>query len=565
MSSLILPSRFTRQPQQKVGIDRNNPISRGIIAPFPQFGSTDRYGDVYVEHSQNSYTTKASNAIGVGRKYTANGYNGSSIISFILNQPSAVTRTTMIVGIRGAFSAFSPVIAASNQARVDFDSSGFLQIISNLATTTTTNSSAVGEPFVAFLSGKQTPSGFQAVDLNGFGEVSTVDNSGWSINQPFYVYGGRLGWGGSNHQINAVVVWGRGLTQQERISLAQNPWQLFKRQQRYLFSPVSGGGPITGAILESLGFSESYIAAVLSLASMIESSTAIDAPAASYQTLAAASETVTSTDSQAASYSTQASDVEAVTSVDSQAADSSSSAATIESGSAVDTPAATATMLAASTESAAATDSQNGFNSAGDSVITETAAASDTPAALASMLAATDEVVTATDSPAATATMLAATAETATAVDSPSGSKTTAAAVSDTLTAVDLISALREVTSSALEALTATDSQNGFTGSFQSVIESLSALDTVAASLTATAAITEAAAALDAAIGTLAQSVGVNESGAIADIINAYIGLIVEIAKKGNFLLTKVGQRWVVISPDKQVVRPRRKTILTKE
>lgn len=228
MPVLLIPNVRTSQPSEPTGIDLSNAVTSGVkLAMRSLADPAMSFGAGTVAHNANSVLR--GTAKGLARKYTFSGFAAN--YSTFSNSPNTAKSCYMLQGIRGADSS-SNYFAVIPSAKVGIATDG--RIYFNYAATNnfTTKTIAVGAPFTVFFWGQD----HDIVSLDLDGEVITyTDASGWGGVNFIDIIGGDAPNGSSNHTILSVVGWNRYLSAAERVSLRNNPWQVFEPEVIPLF------------------------------------------------------------------------------------------------------------------------------------------------------------------------------------------------------------------------------------------------------------------------------------------------------------------------------------------
>jgi hypothetical protein len=255
--ALLRPTVWTQQPQQAVGIDWSNPITRGL-----QFAITPT---VTLPFSDSSIKTASRN--GIAYDY------GASRQTQVAHQPGMqlTGALTLVVGCRArTFSNYSPLISKTDSAdtnqpfelRLGDSATGAGLSVARANTSVkvfTVGGSAVTAN-TDLLIATTFPSGLiEAVPTFYYGQLGgslTINaspapaggGSGAATDIGGKIYVGRRA--GGVTQLDGLIYFSYGfnrvLSAAEIRSLSANPWQIFAPIRRQLFVADAGGGGVTG-------------------------------------------------------------------------------------------------------------------------------------------------------------------------------------------------------------------------------------------------------------------------------------------------------------------------------
>jgi hypothetical protein len=250
--SLIQRIPWRQQPQIAVGIDWNNPVSRGIAqgivaSPFRDITS-DR------KATQN---TSISNV--------ASGFVGQHLLGATgyINTPTSVDAgpwTIITYAVKTSASGIAAAIAThsdTGQANSTYDRSLFIgsdNSVRSYIYDGAQKSSAIGAvltgvPF--FAAATSTGSVLNSWFNNYKSPDIATSNSGfagYSAPKLIIGYGGGGTAGGGSYALTSdvtaafVIKYNRVLSDLELVSIFANPWQLFAPLPRRIWAPVSAGG-----------------------------------------------------------------------------------------------------------------------------------------------------------------------------------------------------------------------------------------------------------------------------------------------------------------------------------
>lgn len=277
MTRLILPGRFSSQPQYAAQIDRANPLSRGLIDVFnPAVGPF--FGGVAA-----NIMTPITNPVGVhGRAF---GYDGSgsnhnkaaasigglaegTMLAIVV--PASTTSTTRSIFGYGNSSGANPLFfigqgGSSGQvtfwARDGASSSQQMQVAGG-------SQWANGTP--AILVGTRSQSGnYHKLWINRTQLSSAAATTLAATTFDRTTVGGltrnsfALGWPGA---VYLVLAWNRGMSDAEVRELVDNPWQVFKAPERRIWVEPVVGGAASGV----LAWTEESDAAALAATALVD-------------------------------------------------------------------------------------------------------------------------------------------------------------------------------------------------------------------------------------------------------------------------------------------------------
>jgi hypothetical protein len=264
MGALLLPSRLRQQPQQTVRLDRNNPLTKGIVLAWAGTPSANRDASGGRVATVTGPPAQAAYAQGLGPLFT-----GAEYIDFPSFGPELASTTTGSVGwIQqpvGASSYHTPIQFWPNGAGMPFliyesvSDSSYYFVAGTRGSNAANFSSQVGamvngqvDSFLLTANGtfaSTTASDYMLFrNQKKFTSSSTQSFSGSSVTTT------RIGAGagsGDNYKgiIGYVVFWNRILSDSEALSFNANPWQIFEAPAQRLWLPSAGAGSntLTGA------------------------------------------------------------------------------------------------------------------------------------------------------------------------------------------------------------------------------------------------------------------------------------------------------------------------------
>lgn len=249
----------------------------GLSSAFPSIAyPKPAYGEGSVNNPVNTNNSIQSTRIGVGRKYIDNGgyndYQAGTLSGF--SNFNATGQTIMIQGIRGAYSANDGYILddSSTSTNLYFTSSGQLAYSFGAGSGATTKTVAVGAPYTIFMQGMGVSAVSILVDLNG-DVVSSADAVGWALGTMPDKLAQRAGFSSMSGYIIAITRWKRFLRADERQLLRDNPWRIYRKDNRILPVMDVVRGPALTRQSRLLGTSSGSASAVSTLSGLRKSLT----------------------------------------------------------------------------------------------------------------------------------------------------------------------------------------------------------------------------------------------------------------------------------------------------
>lgn len=261
MATIINSTSWTSQPQQAVGIDWSNPITRGLAAAL-NYSGFDNVGGLTLSRSGTLSVSPTSAGLSSGSSGTA---------YFSLSTRNIVAPTNTAFSVVGTFRANNATQTNKYIAYLR-DSGG------------TGNQAAVIFGYVANkieffapqFTGADPRTGSQITvpDTNPHTFAYCYDGSNWSgyidgvqvfsVSRTFScnvantnLVSTLLSANGSNTLDGSIIQWStfnRGLSPSEARSITANPWQIFKPLPRRIFAPA----PIAGGLYTLTAQSGSY-------------------------------------------------------------------------------------------------------------------------------------------------------------------------------------------------------------------------------------------------------------------------------------------------------------------
>lgn len=239
--------RRNRQPQARVGIDRGNPITRGLVTVV-RSDQTGPYNDLV---GVNNGAASATLAVSQSSKFQGRRFPGSAYIDLGNNASLYPTEFTLLSvffvdnsnpgGNQDLFSTHwsqTGYVLGVGSGSVNFT------LGSTGGWVTASRAIVGGVPYAAVATNSSTS---QAMALYVDGQKSTASYSGYSYSngaQNGYIGDSQLYGNFVTGVIALTALWSRALTDSEARSLSENPWQLFapQRTARIYSFPTAGGG-----------------------------------------------------------------------------------------------------------------------------------------------------------------------------------------------------------------------------------------------------------------------------------------------------------------------------------
>lgn len=450
MSNLILPNRFTSQPQYPAPIDWRNPITRGIISAQSGLGFDHVTGaGAYLD------------ATAISHPVTSKGVGFSASSTNRLSFPVVPYPLVNISGVNGTFNDSLLYIgtpetadwnAGNNNHGLGFTANGSNHGFANSYNTST--ASGALWTGVATVIGVSNAGPYAASSV----WVDGVQKTGLGLyTTPISANTSQITSASGQTGILSVR-WIRPLTTAEVASLTANPWQIFKAPQRRIW--VAGTGTVwnvsisesvslsealsaiagfQGVQSEALTLTESQSATNLAVVSASESIALADAPSSGVATGASISEAMALVESITAALNAAASVAESIALSETSSAAASFSAAIAESVTLADSLAASAQFSAVMAEALALADTSSTSGQVISATISESMALVDTWAATAALSAAIVEAGALTDSVQATAQFGVVQVETLALTESPAAGTVWTVSISELMTLADVV------------------------------------------------------------------------------------------------------------------------------
>lgn len=250
MSNLILPQKWTSQPQTPVEIDWSNPITRGFLKAF--IPSTSK---AILKGSAPSYLLKPS--------VTGIGYSGKRTVAYWEASPTALISgnptwsivlsvVSADVGIAGGLGLYCERPNATQIVKIagSTGGSGVAEFVcrdasGNLAIITSSKVVNDGKPHVLAFTRVASNSHIGYVDGINVGASSTNVNGSFGATDALIGADKANDSADFNGAIPLVSLWNRALSATEIKSLSDNPWQIFKAQSRRIWVGGVAGGDVT--------------------------------------------------------------------------------------------------------------------------------------------------------------------------------------------------------------------------------------------------------------------------------------------------------------------------------
>lgn len=263
---LILESPWTRQPQVAVGVDWDNPISRGLVFLFDGQES-DAVGRRVVD-----ITNTAGRGIGVnGRNRSFNGDAAVTQVSFNARRAPTSVATMVCLAYCTNNTATNTLMAMPNagvsNTYVLMDISG--TEANDPVRVITYNTGTIGLVYGSQPSGQYLNRWvlFGGTSLNGTNNKIHIDGAPVT---PSSTAGSSVALGamnrydvgclntvapsnGLNGNVAFAAIWDRVLTDAEHAALFVNPWQLFAPQQILIPTPAAAASAPTITALSAIG------------------------------------------------------------------------------------------------------------------------------------------------------------------------------------------------------------------------------------------------------------------------------------------------------------------------
>lgn len=237
MSSLILPNKWTSQPQYPVEIDWSNPLARGLVVANTPF-------------TKNNIVTNDAPVLNTGVSVTVDGISTYTATSGLLGWGISTSSNYTFLSFgkfRVGAARISAIAASGANQTLYFDTlntgsiklykyngsyplmvdTGIIGVEGQiLNTAVTSNASGVS----VFINGKSAGS-----------TATTLDHT--NINQAGFIYRqGATTYPDVLKGLGFFLAFNRTLSALEIKSLSDNPWQIFKSQSRRIWVVGAGGG-----------------------------------------------------------------------------------------------------------------------------------------------------------------------------------------------------------------------------------------------------------------------------------------------------------------------------------
>lgn len=261
MAELILPSRFSQQPQELARVDRSNSCALGLVSATYPSASTTLFDAAGERFWADPYAGESFRPTGITSKGRWRSSGGGSYRSSLSNLAGGLTaRYTQLVLVRPKVAAGTTSIRIAEFGE-ELGGWYLTRISLGNGTGNKFRGTAVGGPVdsdadyvvgqyyaVAFTS-DMTGAGVQRLHVNGI-KQSGVGAYNGAANK-------KLDWGNlsDNGVANAfelygVFMWNRVLSDAEITSVSDNPWQMFKAPKSSLWlgaAATPSGAELAGA------------------------------------------------------------------------------------------------------------------------------------------------------------------------------------------------------------------------------------------------------------------------------------------------------------------------------
>ena len=258
MSTIILPSRWRRQPSALVGIDSGNALAQGLVGAWLPIGQHLHDATGRVGQLTGTATTPVGTALGLAHNF-ASAKAENTAQTAITNLPmtlSAFVYTNRTSGVDQRILTVSTGTTANDVLGIrvvgatgKFDAQHY-----DGATQSSASIAATAGAWVHVV-GVFSGLGANARMIYAAGVAGTSDDGNSTVS-PSGIDRASIGyapWGGGtweyfDGQILAPMIWNRALSVDEIREVRRNPWQVFKKSARILYFPSAGGGAtITGS------------------------------------------------------------------------------------------------------------------------------------------------------------------------------------------------------------------------------------------------------------------------------------------------------------------------------
>lgn len=250
MSALLLPGRFSQQPQQHARIDWGNPITRGLVFAYnlgaPAGGisvasQTAGGNIVFTPKGMARQTTSGSSDVILDNvPTTATGANYSMLAVGTANSTSTTQSAVDDDTDTSSPRVFQFRLNSAKGELITFDTSGNPYFA-------TASAMSLAQLQAGFVLGAQVAGNSIALFQNGIktgGSASNTQRTG-SGTVRIGQHKGVAGAGWTTGGLCLVAQWARTLSDAEFSSLTDNPWQLFAAPPRRLWGIASSGTTTT--------------------------------------------------------------------------------------------------------------------------------------------------------------------------------------------------------------------------------------------------------------------------------------------------------------------------------
>jgi hypothetical protein len=259
MPSLLLPACYTQQPQQAVQIDWSNPITRGLAFAF--IHGVVAFGFCVSGQNAITYTgaTSAPTPIGLGAKSTStssraynlgnNGISGTNYSLFAIGTAGSGTTQSAIDADNASPRYFQFRLNAGKVEFIPFNTSAAVTGQPAFSTALTAAELSRGFTMGATASATRTAAfqNLQVATATPSSLISIPAGTNFSIGARAT---GATGW--TTGGLSGVYGWSVTKADSEMLSLAANPWQIWKLPARRLWYATTSASDATGSLAATL-------------------------------------------------------------------------------------------------------------------------------------------------------------------------------------------------------------------------------------------------------------------------------------------------------------------------
>ena len=250
--ALLLRQPRTSQPQQPVGIDWGNPITRGLIEvynPVTALSSIDNTtysttGTVLKVVNRRGQATFAGSGSGAGKTRVFSRLTSAAECSIFASvTPKGAISATQSFGGSGNTSSANPMFLIGSGST---DASQVSFRVRNLAATNQEVTSASGvlvaDTPITIAGCRSEAGNFHRVYANGLRLATAAATAIGAVDYNTFAAHGllRTSFGlqvGS--EVNLLMAWNRALSDADIASLSANPWQIFASLSRQVWVPTA--------------------------------------------------------------------------------------------------------------------------------------------------------------------------------------------------------------------------------------------------------------------------------------------------------------------------------------